>query len=170
MLVGIKERFAIEAEPDSFIDGWILGRFRFWIGGCEVGNWNDIADLKGCYAWLRDFEQIPRKRYEPSLSDLSAQEVFRKVFDPVMPGGISHPDELPITNSYHRFHISHLGMSSFERFDILLLTDEHGAEWCMWRRVGIPSIAECRLRPGEMESVAKAFCDLFEAKYLANAN
>lgn len=99
MLVGIKERFAIEAEPDSFINAWILGRFRFWIGGCEVGDWDDTADLKGCHAWLRDFEQNPRERYEPSLSDLSAAEVFSKVFDPVMPGGISHPDQLPIKNS-----------------------------------------------------------------------
>lgn len=151
MLVGNKERFAIEAEPDSLIEGWILGRFRFWIGGCEVGDWNDTADLKGCYAWLRDFEQNSRERYEPSLSEFSAEEVFRRVFDPVMPGGISHPDELPIKNSYHRFHISHLGMSSFERFDVLLLTDEDGGERCLWRMAGVPHIVEFRLRSGEME-------------------
>ncbi len=81
MLVGRHDRFAIEAELEEVIDGWILGRFRFWLCGEPVGNWDDTADLRGCVSWLRDFAARPRDRFEPSLAGATPQEIFKNVYD-----------------------------------------------------------------------------------------
>ena len=159
MIAGRKDRFAIEAEPQEELDGWLFGWFRFWLCGQPVGDWEDSADLRGCVRWLRDFANVRRDRYEPALVSLSAAEVFRSVYDPVMAEGNSRSS---FADAYARFHISHIGMSSFERFDILLLYDVHGSERCLWRRANATEIAECRLWRNEMESVASEFCDLFE--------
>jgi len=164
MIAGRKERFAIEAEAEDRIDGWVLGRFRFWLCGRPVGDWDDSADLKGCVRWLRDFASIPRNRHEAALAAAPAETVFRCAYDPVMADGRSSTSR--VEDAFGRFHISHIGMSAFEQFDILLLYDEHGGERCLWRRAGSAAIEECRLWRNEMETVAKEFCDLFEKEML----
>jgi hypothetical protein len=166
MIAGRQERFAIEAEPQQQVDGWLLGRFRFWLCGRPVGDWDDWADLRGCVRWLRDFASVPRDRYEPSLAAAPPEKVFRYLYDPVMGDGTS---STPFDDGFARFHISHIGMSSFEQFDMLLLHDAHGGERCLWRRAGTDAIEECRLWRSEMERVAKEFCDLFE-KEIATMN
>jgi hypothetical protein len=77
MIVGNRQRFAIDAEPEDPVDGWIFGRFRFWLGGVPVGNWDDAADLLGCVKWLEDFTSKPRDRLEPKVHGLSATELIR---------------------------------------------------------------------------------------------
>jgi len=160
MLVGNASRFAIEAKPEEYPNEWILGRFRFWVGGEAVGNWDDWADLKGCVRWLRDFEQKPRDHFDPRLESLDAEGVFKLLYDPVFgPNAVVNPPDQPVPNAYARFHIAHLGMSSFERFDILLVTTAQGKERCLWRSSADRQIRDVLLEPGEMERVAKEFCD-----------
>ncbi|MDP3279190.1 MAG: Imm42 family immunity protein [Deltaproteobacteria bacterium] len=161
MIAGNRERFAIEAEIEECIDGFTLGHLRFWICGRAVGDWEDSVDLLGCLRWLKDFRDHPRKRFEPGLWHLPAGEVFRRVYDPVMAGAKS-ASESCVPDAYARFHISHLGMSSFNRFDLLLLEDEHGAERCLWREAATEDLHECYLKSFEMESVAGEFCEQLE--------
>lgn len=162
MIVGNKKSFAIEAQPQELVGSWLFGRFRFWLCGVPVGNWEDAADLKGCARWLREFSEDSRNRYEQGLFELSAEEVFSRIYDPVMPRGVQDEAIPQVEDAYSRFHISHLGMSSFERFDILLLKDECGAERCLWREVSCRNFKDCRLDRDEMERVAREFCDCFE--------
>jgi hypothetical protein len=168
VIIGSKSRFAIEAEPDSFVDNWILGHFRFWVDGAEVGDWDDTADLKGCWWWLRDFCSNPRDRFDSSLLGVDAGGVFRLLYDAVMaPGGIANPEAQPVPNAAPRFHLSHLGMSSFEQFDLLLVKDEIGRERLLWRKAGSSLIHEFTFEPNEMEEVAGRFCDQFEKTYIS---
>ena len=169
MIVGDRSRFAIEAEPDSFVEGWILGHFRFWIDGKDVGDWDDAADLKGCLWWLKDFQRNPWDRFDASLVGLDPCHIFRLLYDTVMaPGGIANPEEQPVPNAYPRFHLSHLGMSSFEQFDLLLVKDEAGRERLLWRKADSAVIHEFTFEPNEMEVVAGQFCDQFEKLYISN--
>lgn len=160
MIAGIRERFAIEAEIEQRIDDFVLGHVRFWLCGRPVGDWCDSADLLGCLRWLRDFRDSLLDRYEPRLWHLSADEVFRLLYDPVMGAGNASAQTLEVPDAYERFHISHLGMSSFDNFDVLLLKDQHGAERCLWREAGSREIHECHLWRLEMESVAGEFIDM----------
>lgn len=166
MLIGSRERFAIEAQPEEFSGDWILGRFRFWVGGEEVGDWNDSTDLRGCVSWLKDFATVPRDRSDPRLDGASPEDVFALVYDPVFgPNGIANPSDQPIPFSYERFHIGHVGMSSFERFDVLLVKTATGRGRCIWRKADDVHIFETILDAGEMEEVATRFCEDFETTY-----
>jgi len=165
MIAGSKERFAIEAELQEELDGWLLGRFRFWLCDQPVGDWDDAVDLRGCVRWLRDFATVARNRYEPALARATAEEVFRQLYEPVMS---SRSLSSSYENAFSRFHISYVGMSSFDLFDIILLHDLNGGERCLWRRSGVAKIEECKLWRHEMETVAKEFCDLFDGKALSS--
>ncbi|MGH7439147.1 MAG: Imm42 family immunity protein [Polyangiaceae bacterium] len=160
--VGIPERFGIEAEVTEVSGTWIFGHFRFRLCGKSIGDWDDTTDLGGCVRWLKDFAENPRERFEPSLIGLSAADVFRRVYDPVMARTASRSPP-PIRGAYARFHVSHLGMSSFERFDVLLIKDARGGERCLWRSANDAEIFECRLWRNEMETVASEFCERFAA-------
>src|SRR5687768_18410955 len=107
MIAGSKDRFAIEAEPDEIVDGWVLGRFRFWIDGESVGNWDDAADLTGCDGWLRDFAFNPRDRFEASMERAEVEEVFRRVYDQVTSEAECAS---AVRDAVARFHISYLSM------------------------------------------------------------
>jgi hypothetical protein len=159
MISGSKERFAIEAEPIEVTDGWVLGRFRFWICNQPVGNWEDFADLRGCVRWLREFATKSRDRFEPSLANAPPEEVFAALYKPTM---TSDSKRNPVEAAYARFFVSHLGMSSTATVDILLLYDEHGGERLIWRSDGTSTVRECKLWRREMENVAAEFCDLFD--------
>jgi hypothetical protein len=121
--------------------------------------------LRGCVRWLRDFATVPRDRHEHALVAAPAEEIFKRLFDPVMGTSAAR---ISIQDAFSRFHISHIGMSSFEHFDILLLYDERGGERCLWRQTGMPGIEDCRLWRGEMENVAIQFCDSFEQEVMAS--
>jgi hypothetical protein len=132
MIVGNPQRFAIDAEPEDPVDGWIFGRFRFWLGATPVGNWDDAADLLGCVKWLEDFTSNPRNRLEPRLEGLSATELIRILYDdymtlPYQPG----VDACDIPDIFSRFHISRLGMSSFDAVDLLLVSTSDGHDRCV---------------------------------------
>ncbi len=169
MIVGDKSRFAIEAEPDSFVDGWILGHFRFWIDGEQVGDWGDVADLKGCLWWLRDFQAVPRDRFDAKLVGLAPDTIFHLLYDAALgPRAISDPAMQPIPDAVPRFHLRRLGMSSFEQFDLLLIKDDLGRERLLWKAADSALIHEFTFEPNEMEVVAGQFCEQFEKLYVSN--
>lgn len=168
MIVGDVTRFAIEAEPETFSGAWILGHFRFWVGGKELGDWDDVADLKGCVWWLRDFQSVSRDRFDSALVGLAPDCVFQLLYDAALgPQARANPEEQPIPNAVPRFHLSRLGMSSFEQFDVLLVKDESGRERVLWKRADSSLIHEFLFEPNEMELVAGQFCDEFERLYVS---
>ncbi len=167
MIAGIPERFAIEAEPRDAANGWIWGGFRFWIGSLAVGNWDDATALHLCWGWLRKFYSQPQECTEPVVASSSVENVFRLIVDPVFGlDGVADPAKQPIPFAYERFHISYLGMSSFDSFVVLLVKDVVGNERCLWKKSTCGTIREQWLHPGEVERVAEEFCGRFAAQYL----
>ena len=162
IISGNKKRFAIEAQVEEIVDGWVLGYFRFWAEGEEIGDWTDSADLLGCLRWLQDFADRPRDRFDSTLTAQSAEQVFRTAFDVEKPSFWAVPrPSTPfgrIPQSVARFHISHIGMSSFEDFGLLLLKDHRGHERLIWAYNKSPKIRELFLHPLEMEHIALDFC------------
>ena len=166
MIAGDRDRFAIEAEPEEPIDGWVLGRFRFWLGGVAVGDWEDAADLRGCSHWLADFATRHVDRFDARLEHLPPADLMRILHDDVMCAPIPSRNEADaIASAYERFHISHLGMSSFNAVDLVLVATSDGSERCVWRNARDGSIGEARFARGEMATVAAAFSRTFRAAF-----
>ena len=159
VVVGNDLLFAIECKIESVERGWVIGHLRFWLRGQPAGDWDDFVDLRGCASWLRDFATIQVDRTKPELFRAPANEVFRLLFDSFMPVG--KPDAggwSPDHGDLHRrFHISHLGMSSFDHFDFLLIEDST-EQRCLWRDARDKIIHDAVFPVNTMESVARDFC------------
>lgn len=159
MVVGHLDDFAIEWEIVESVDTWLLGHIRFWVQGQELGDWDDLADLKGCRNWLYSFAHTPQNRFEAALGLLHKEAIFSLLFDSVMPviAGSATSAYPPFPNVETRFHISYLGMSSFDHFDILLL---ESSEWqrILWRNAHDMIVKEAYLLPQTIQKMVKQFC------------
>ncbi len=164
MIIGDLQSFAIESEiTDRAQDGWTLGHFRFWVDGQAVGDWTDSTALNGCASWLDDFASKSELRYEPGLAEMSKEETFRLLFDPVIVlygEDIAQKASPQYENIYSRFHIAHLGMSAFDRYDLLLIETEQ-QQRLLWRSADDLTIHEAWLPVGTMQQVAKEYCQQF---------
>lgn len=137
MLIGSKQDFAIELDIVNFIDDWVLGRFIYWIDGIAVGNPDDQSvDLKGCINWLRDFLKNQRNRFEPGLFELDKEQIYVQLCSSVLMGVENLFAEEKYEDTFYRFHISHIGMSSFDAVTMVLIEDEHERIRCIWKQEG----------------------------------
>lgn len=129
MVVGKKDQFAIEYEIKDTVDKWILGRFRLWIKGESLGDWeDDSVDLKGCFNWLPTLIDKKVTSIEAGAEGLSGEQVMSKIFDSFY----SEKVVVTIKDSFFRFHINHIGMSSFDHFDAILLEEAKDYRF-VWR-------------------------------------
>lgn len=154
MLIGAKDRFAVEAEVTAKYGSIGHGHFRFWIHGRPVGDWSDSAHLTGICSWLRSIVEESAARLDAGYTGLSANEIFARAFEPVFDG--SSIVSLEVSGDlYRRFHISHVGMSAFQFIDMLLIHLPDGSERCIWRDVsGDARVHEAVFPIGVIEDVA----------------
>lgn len=155
MIVGDNSAFAIECELVEMLDDRRYGHFRFWVLGRSVGDYSDWVDLDGCRAWLRSFVDDTVCRNEPRLNGLDADTVYQIVTRQAMQGLIT--DGLELYDPFRRFYISHLGMSAFDRFDVLLF-QLPGSERLIWMDAAESLVHDAYLPLGIVESVARSYC------------
>lgn len=148
-------KFSIYFKVHSAINEWILGTFFVKIGEVIVGDQADRSvHLKGCLNWWRDFIDHPRNRYEPTLYEASKETVFLLLASTVLEAE-AQPNLLLgeyYQDTFSRFHISHLGMSSFDNVTMVFLKSQHGLERLVWR-VGDGEIIDACFGEGEVERV-----------------
>lgn len=165
IIAGSTQVFGIAAEITQNSD-WILGRFRFVFHGRPCGNWDDEADLRGCYGWLKDFSEQGRDRFEAELLDLPAATVFERLVRPVLFRERRARVAEYYKNTFNRFHISHLGMSSFNRVDMVLIENSE-IQRCVWGDSFVEEFHDDVFPSGHMQGVAAAFCKLLESEVAA---
>lgn len=144
-------RISLRTEVHEVVDDWVFGSFFAVINGLEVGNREDSVDLKGCLRWWEDFANNPRDRYEPMLYDEDKESAYLALAASVLVneegyGSVQERYE----DTFARFHISHLGMSSFDNVTILLVKSEAGLERLIWK-TGSGEIHEAYLAANELE-------------------
>jgi len=134
MLRGDKAEFAIEIFPRRQIEEQVFGQFFMHVGGHRLGDPSDQTLLEGCRNWLRDLDADAPMRREPQLDNCDAEDVLRLAWDDVMASsGVDHPR---FPSAFRRFHIAHVGMSAFDRFDVLLMLTSTGKSRFVWRHNG----------------------------------
>lgn len=96
--------------------------------------------------------------------EISPREVFARLVTPVLVGMGSKDAPEIYDGTFARFHISHLGMSSFERVVMVLIEDsEH--QRCVWAegdawKNGL--FKEAVYPVGHMQQIAAEFCRIFK--------
>ena len=99
MLHGDKTRFAIEFELNEQPGGsWMFGRFCYWIGGEQVGDFDEGTSLRDVLFSMRYIIADAGKRTAPSLARCDKKVIFRVIQDSLNESGndITRliPDEL----------------------------------------------------------------------------
>jgi hypothetical protein len=154
MLAGNKTECGIEIEITDVIGDWAQGTFLLWVHGVPIGDQSDrFVHVQGCINWLKDFIEHPRDRFEATLFALPKEEVYRLLStneDSLPP---SSPTGKQIDRAFSRFHISHLGMSSFDQVTLLLMEDERRRQRLIWQQAS-GAVKEAYLPPGRMQLVA----------------
>jgi hypothetical protein len=163
MQFGNRDLCSIELEITRDVDQLLLGRFLLWAEGRRIGDPDDESvHIKGCLGWLRDFVAKPRNRCETGLFELPKEEVFRTLCSGVFASEIELLDSHEMyEDTFERFHISHLGMSSFDQTTLLLVEDEQGNQRLIWQQ-GTAPIDEAFLPPRELQRVATSVVMSFE--------
>ena len=163
MIFGDESKFAIDCSVVEIVDEWVFGKFLVIINNYTLGDFDDESvDLNGCVNWIKDFLERPKNRYEAGLFEMKSDELYKVIGAPVLVH--ENPDRLlqeKYQDTYSRFHISHLGMSSFEFVVFLLLKNENGVERCVWR-VRDGNILDFTLPPDTIENVLIEFVKNFK--------
>lgn len=165
IISGKKEEFAIETEITHKADDyWIYGHLRFWFHGVPCGDWNDATHLRGCHGWLKDFVENQPNRYEEGLLEASPTVVFRRLVESILPYWRAHPNER-VPEVYHdtggRFHIDHLGMSSFNKVAMVLI-ESSKFQRCVWQDEQANVIHDDVFPSGHMQQIAGEYCKLLK--------
>jgi hypothetical protein len=80
MLYGDKARFAIEFELNEHPGGkWMFGRFCYWIGGEQIGDFDEGTSLRDVLFSMRYIIGDAGKRTAPSLALCDEKEIFRVI-------------------------------------------------------------------------------------------
>lgn len=158
LLVGDKTAFAIEWSllPEHYT----LGQFCFWIHHQMIGDWEDTAHLVGCSRWIEKFINNPKDYFASDLIDTPKEYVISMIFDAYINNLPS--SQYPLGNPHRELYIKHLGMSSFERFDIVYLHDNHNQR-IIWRSYTDMIVKEAIFPYGTIQSVMQLFVDQYTA-------
>ncbi len=155
MIIGNSAVFAVEWEYVDRIDDWLYGNFGLWARGVFIGNDEDAHGgvvLKGCFNWSRDIDY--RGRFEPELDKMTAAEVYECLTYGVMDSAGGNYGDERFPNTYGRFYISHIGMSSFDQTILLLMRTFDGSDRLVWQSRD-EEVRECRLPPGTVKETLR---------------
>lgn len=133
MVFGNRDDLAIEISIVKVVDSWVFGEFLLWVNSSQIGNELDMAvDLKGCVNWLSDFVDVPRNRCEPELVGCSVEDAWKEIR--VTDIDLEYESKYP--DSFSRFHIAQIGMSSLDDVVIALVNDGLNQERFIWQSGG----------------------------------
>lgn len=159
MLVGNRAIFAMEWEIKSNREDWIFGHLRFWAGNHPIGNWEDSTSINGVKNWMRDFGEEAGQRSNHDLMLIPKAQAFDTIYEAAFIRANNTPEAWQENSNLFRHSISHLGMSTFDRYDLFLI-ESTGQQRLIWREGDEGKLHEVYLPAGELQKVARAFCYL----------
>ena len=88
MLFGEKTRFGIEFELNEHSGGaWMFGKLCYWIGGEQVGDFDEGTFLRDVLFSMRYIVDDAGKRTAPALASCDEAEIFDAIHDSINESG-----------------------------------------------------------------------------------
>jgi len=79
-ILGDKEQFAIQWNCESLNDKWFPTQICFWIGGKQIGNFEDTLQMYYYITRLEDFLLYEKIRFHPFLFNRSKEDIFNHIY------------------------------------------------------------------------------------------
>jgi hypothetical protein len=162
MLVGDRDRFAIEYELDPLHSGdaelghWMFGRIRWWCGGDTVGRYEPNTAIRDVAAAAERILLRDAARYSPELMVLPAREVAHIIAEALFADNDRSDEQIAADGAHYWPFFVSPRTEVFDPWDIFVVEDESRAR-LIWNLVGRPEVNECGLRPGEFSGVLHEF-------------
>jgi len=158
LVCGDPSRFAVKWEATVRSEGYVGGRFALSIEGHEVGDFSDDGTyLIGCFCHSLELADRWDDKFEPGLFEMDKLEAFEALVYPIFGHYYGVEDRVEVyRNTYGRFHIDSIGMSSMDDFILLVMKSGQGATRFIWQ-AGSGDIHEARFPVGEVEAVFAEF-------------
>jgi hypothetical protein len=83
MILGKPDLFAVEFEIEDTSSHWLFGKFCYWIGGCQVGDYSEGTALGVGTPSVEWLVSSQGKRYEPLLFTATALLAFMSIDVPI---------------------------------------------------------------------------------------
>ena len=174
MIFGKIEILAIEVEFVETKNSVSYGHFRFWVGGQEVGNFQEVISFNASKKSLSRFLKMDDQRFDKDLDNSSKEEIFKALFDSIVatiPEGATVTEYLKERGgdsrdfSYlekmgfqERFHLDEVGQEAFrDKVNLLLLKRSDSFERLIWRDLKTMVVMEKVLPPGFFVQTANEF-------------
>jgi len=153
MQYGEKARFGIEFELNKRSGGaWMFGKFCYWIGGAQVGNFDEGTSLRDVLLSMRYIVGDAGKRTAPFLTPYDKNEIFRIIQDSLNESGSGLADLIPADFMPACFDICpHVDI--FNAWHIYLV-DAQELSKIVYSVDGGKSVKKIELAPGEFDTVA----------------
>jgi hypothetical protein len=154
MLWGEQKRFAIEACFLEKHDKWRTGRFVFWIGGVQFGDFTDTMDHGIGSRWGRTFLANSGRRGRADLEQLAPAECFCELYEKYVTGSVYRGpwDRDP-------YVLDEVGEDSVrDRASIVAFRTSIGTDRiiaCSWPE---RSIREMELASGLLDGILEEYC------------
>lgn len=162
MLVGDRDRFAIEYELDHVPSGgaelghWMFGRIRWWCGGDRVGRYQPNTAIRDVAAAADRILVRESARHSPELMAYPAAQIARIVTDALFADNDRSDAQIAADGArYWPFFVSPR-TESFEPWDIFVIEDDASAR-LLWGPAGRREVSERGLRRGEFAGVLREF-------------
>jgi Immunity protein 42 len=170
MIIGVKDRFAIEFELDAAkladptLAEWLHGRIRWWSGGEQIGRYEDDTTIRDVVIAAEHFLSYEGRRLDEDLLRAPARDVLRTAVDALYADhGQSDEQVKADADRYSRFVVAP-GLDELDRWRILLVEGETSARLIWMEAPGEAAPHEQQLDPGEFDEVLKEFLDIVREK------
>ncbi len=158
MVVGEKNRFAIEFEADNppvLGDNWLYGHFCYWAHNLRIGRFDEKTSLAVALKAFEFLDKRRGKRHSDAMMKLPAIDVLQRVDRALfLDEGQSDEQVRADAAEYSRF-LADLGTDVFDGWRVLLVENDVVGR-LIWRRTLNSSAHECELRAGEFDKVVDA--------------
>jgi hypothetical protein len=153
MLYGERVGFAIEFELNEHSGGtWMFGRFCYWIGGEQVGDFEEGTSLRDVLFSMRCIIGDAGKRTAPSLALCDGKKIFRVIHESLNESGDDLERLIPADFMPARFDVCpHVDI--FDAWHIYLV-DTQNLSKIVYSTDGGNNLKTVELAAGEFDAVA----------------
>ncbi|CAM2183801.1 Immunity protein 42 [Paraburkholderia sacchari] len=167
MLYGEKSRFGIEFELDEHSGGaWMFGKFCYWIGGEQVGEFDEGTSLRDVLFSMQYIIGDAGKRTAPSLASCDDRDIFRVIQEYLNENGddlikLVPADSMPacfdVCPPVDIFGVCHIYLVDTQELSKIVYSSDGGS-----------TVKAVELALGEFDEIASTVCS--ELNRLLEAN
>ena len=154
MLVGASEQFAMEYEIVPSPGRAILGHFRMWANGREIGDFQDVLVLTAVQAQIEHSLRFADRLADPALLAADKADAVRIIQETLYGASV------PLSLKYARFNLTDVGLTSFDRLWVFLIATPT-EQRLLWRKKKGLDVGEVGFPVGTYETVAREFLRVF---------